>query len=70
MTEKTTPSTKAPEASSTVSIAPSQVKLPEEVVTHPLVLLSIVDHYNKSNTCNIKFTFNIDPMASYLGKHS
>jgi 26S proteasome regulatory subunit N8 len=47
MTEKTTPSTKAPEASSTVSIAPSQVKLPEEVVTHPLVLLSIVDHYNR-----------------------
>lgn len=23
------------------------VKLPEEVVTHPLVLLSIVDHYNR-----------------------
>lgn len=32
----------------TIMAAPkSDVKLPEEVVTHPLVLLSIVDHYNR-----------------------
>lgn len=29
------------------AVAASDVKLPEEVVTHPLVLLSIVDHYNR-----------------------
>lgn len=28
-------------------MATTAVKLPEEVVTHPLVLLSIVDHYNR-----------------------
>lgn len=29
------------------STAASRTKLPEEIVTHPLVLLSIVDHYNR-----------------------
>lgn len=35
-------------ADSTAAAAASRdVKLPEEIVTHPLVLLSIVDHYNR-----------------------
>lgn len=32
---------------SAAPVGASDVKLPEEVVTHPLVLLSIVDHYNR-----------------------
>lgn len=53
---------------STLNRQSNRNKLPEEVVTHPLVLLSIVDHYNRVAKDTSKRVVGILLGSTYHGK--
>ncbi|PSC68372.1 26S proteasome non-ATPase regulatory subunit 7-like protein A-like [Micractinium conductrix] len=56
------------EAAGTAAAAAARAKTPEQVVVHPLVLLSVVDHYNRVATDTRKRVVGVLLGESYKGR--
>ncbi|CCI39919.1 unnamed protein product [Albugo candida] len=67
-TDKSIASSAQENDDSTLNRQSNRNKLPEEVVTHPLVLLSIVDHYNRVAKDTSKRVVGILLGSTYHGK--